>query len=506
MRDFSSRPDQVRSVHQGGRPAELGQAWELSEPHWMQPPWPRAERLSRSDPLSFASIGKNVALITALLLINRLGTAGNIACYAVLLLMAVRSPLGALKALSISGLVITASEFFVVRGGFVAPLKYILLLVGGLTLLRAAHRPFYMRPLAWLLVFGFVAASLAVMNGYFVEVSLLKIASFTFGAVCLLAAGHLVSDIEREVLAWTFSLSLVVAILSYGALVIGAGYGSFETIWGDRYSGFRGLLSHPQSLGIVACLMAVYLTAIQIFARFPYRKSAFLLLASMMGLLYLSQARTGMLGYFLASGLGLLLVGLARKSPREQKLLRSYQARFFALAALALVALVSVELLTGDVSAKATEFLAKGKPVQGEGLSVLYQARAEQIATSWQNFQQHPWTGINFGTDLNYKWQETATLLSAATEKGFLPAAVLEEVGLIGTLFFVLFVGSLYYYLIRTRRYLALALFTGLLVVNLGEMMFFAFGGLGTISWALIGLTMPAAQAHIRLLGSSTGY
>ncbi len=448
---------------------------------------------------------RSVLLIIALLLLNKLGTPGNLLCYAFLFPMALRSPQGALKALSISGLLITASDFFVTRGAPVGPLKYVLLLVAGLTLLRHSRNIVGQPFLAWLLAFGLVAAMLSIWNGYFVEVSLLKLASFTFGAFCLLNVAQLRRPIATEMVAWAFALILAVVVLSYGALAIGAGYGSVESLYGYRFSGYRGVFSHPQTLGVMAGIFATYLTALLLFVPYPHRRLALGTLLALLGLLYLSEARTGMLGYVLAMGAVLVLVGLARQPPAERRLLRRYQRQFVAIAFFGLLGLALLEGVTGGVTERATEFLRKGDDLEAVTAETLYGTRQEQIERALEGFRSSPWTGIGFGTDRSIEWQRSATLLSASTEKGFLPTAVLEEVGVIGSVFFVGFVLSLLAWLLRSRRYLGLATFIALLVVNLGEMVFFAFGGMATLCWAVVGMALAAGNAHVQALGRAGG-
>lgn len=447
-----------------------------------------------------AAVRNNLFVIISLLFVNKLGAPGNLLCYAVLMGMALRTPAGALKALSISGLLIVASDFFVTRGAPAGPLKYVLLLVAGFTILRSSRNPVGQPFLIFLLLFGVVAALLTLTNGYFVAVSLLKIGSFIFGAFCLLNVAQLRKNIAPEMLEWGYSLVVAVVLLSFMALAIGAGYGSYETIWGGRFSGYRGVFSHPQTLGVMACLFAVYLTSLLLFVDFPHRRVTAALLLALLSLLYLSEARTGMLGYLLAMGIVLILVGLVRKPAQEQKLLKRYQKQFLGASLIGMVLLIIVEGLTGTVSERVVAFLEKGKEMEHISAIVLLKTREEQIEGAWENFKENPWTGIGFGTDLSSHWQRTATLLSASTEKGFMPTALLEEVGIIGTTFFLIFIVSLFGFLVRTRRYLSLAMMTGLLVVNLGEMMFFAFGGMATLCWSLIGMSIAGSNAHIQQL------
>lgn len=439
-----------------------------------------------------------MAIIIALLVLNKLGTFGNIAFYGILFFWALRGPEGAIKALSLSGFLITASDFFVTRGAAVAPLKYLLLLFAGFTIIRCVDNPFGKTFLRMLLLFGGVVALLTLYNGYFVDVSLLKLGSFVYGAFCLLTIVQLKRSLSSEMLEWGFSLTFVVVLLSYTALAIGAGYGEFETIWGGRFSGFRGVFSHPQTMGVMACLFSVFLSTLLLFIDFPHRKIALFMLGSLLVLLYLSGARTGVLGYFLTMGVTLTLVGIQRSSPVETNRLRRYQMQFFSLAFSGLVALVMIDMFSGVVTDKATEFLAKGKSYNEFNAQVLLSSREDQMNRALDNFKKSPLTGIGFGTDLSPAWQSKATLLSASTEKGFLPTALLEEVGIIGSAFFVLFILSLFSFTLRTRRYLGLAMLTGFLVVNLGEMMFFAFGGMAMFCWPLLAMCMTVSNAHLQ--------
>lgn len=437
-------------------------------------------------------------LITALLLVNKLGNVGNIACYVFLFAWALRSPQDAIKAVSVSGLIIMASDFFVTHGELIAPLKFLLLGVAGFTILQSVKDPLTRGFLVCLLLFGAVCALLSLYNGYFVPVSLLKIASFTYGAFCLLAIVQVRGNLAPELLEWAFALTLVVVALSCAALAIGVGDGAYDTVWGFRFSGYRGVFSHPQTLGAMACILAVFLTSLLLFVDFPRRHLAVIMLLGLFVLLYLSEARIGLLGFGLAMGVTLALVGFSQKPVDEAELLHRYQATFVAAVVFAVLTLMLLESFTGSVSQGTTQFLAKGKSVDRITADFLLSAREEQIYRNWRVFKTSPWTGIGFGTDTTPWWQRSASLFSASTEKGFLPTAILAEIGLIGTAFFLGFLVSLYSFVIRERRYLGLALFTGYLVVNLGEMMFFAFGGMAMLCWPLVAMSMTVSNAQLQ--------
>ncbi|MDE3051447.1 MAG: hypothetical protein KGJ48_16300, partial [Nitrospirota bacterium] len=77
--------------------------------------------------------------------------------------------------------------------------------------------------------------------------------------------------------------------------------------------------------------------------------------------------------------------------------------------------------------------------------------------------------------------------LSAPTEKGFLPTAILEETGILGTLCLILLLGSLIWQVSRKSDIATTWIFFTSILVNVGEMVFFSFGGLGLYIWLIMG-------------------
>jgi hypothetical protein len=103
----------------------------------------------------------------------------------------------------------------------------------------------------------------------------------------------------------------------------------------------------------------------------------------------------------------------------------------------------------------------------------------------WQNFLESPLIGIGFEVSKSHYFEENATLFYAPIEKGFLPLAVLEETGVIGTFFFLVFLVTYMRSLGNSLNVPGLAMFLTFLAVNCGESMFFALGGHGAFGWLL---------------------
>ena len=109
------------------------------------------------------------------------------------------------------------------------------------------------------------------------------------------------------------------------------------------------------------------------------------------------------------------------------------------------------------------------------------------IERSWSIFLDQPLMGIGFGTSLDPYFIAKATLFSAPTEKGFLPTALLEEVGIFGALCFMIFLFAFFAHYWKARNIIALGMMVALLLLNFGEMMFFAMGGMGLYCWSMVG-------------------
>jgi hypothetical protein len=123
-----------------------------------------------------------------------------------------------------------------------------------------------------------------------------------------------------------------------------------------------------------------------------------------------------------------------------------------------------------------------------------YHSRGGGIAFQWRRFLEQPLTGHGFGIDVAHgNEKRPGTFLgipiSASTEKGFLPTAFLEEVGLLGALFFAPFLFAL----LKGASYQSdiglIAMFFACLFVNIGEAVFFSPGQIGGFFWVIIGLS-----------------
>ena len=166
-------------------------------------------------------------------------------------------------------------------------------------------------------------------------------------------------------------------------------------------------------------------------------------------------------------------------------------AQLFLFIAFGLVGIFILEVATGGViTGRFSDFALKAiRSGGGYGLSfaTVFESRMGLIDQSLYGFKQSPMTGIGFGTMLDATWAANATLFTAPTEKGFLPTAILEETGVFGAGCFVIFLLLFFKKYWSARNVVAVGVMVCFLLLNLGEMMFFALGGMGLYCWSILG-------------------
>lgn len=308
-----------------------------------------------------------------------------------------------------------------------------------------------------------------------VDVSILKSVSMILVLSTLLAAwGGLPPGERQRTERFVFGGLIAVLLVSLPLVPTGLGYLRNGT-------GFQGVLSHPQVFGPTAAMVGAMVGGRLLENPRP-RWRDLALFAMCMVLVVLSEARTAgfamILGLF---GVAILLPVFAGV-PRRKILPGLRSRRFLTMAFICLLgAIVAAPFLSNTLQGylfkrtNATSFIEAADASRG---SLVYMMI--------ENISESPWTGIGFGiaTDPSEMMVLRDPLLglpfSATVEKGVLPIAVVEELGVIGAL--ALF-GWLLVVLRRGARAGAsqFAVLLTLLLVNFGESMLFSVGGMGML-------------------------
>lgn len=438
---------------------------------------------------------KNVFLIAVLFFLNKLGTPGSLLGYLILFIMAARSTEGAIKAMSLGALFIIANSYLVSINLAHTFLRFPLVAVAGARIFwdasRFAPRLFSQGHLHALLIFGGVSLVCAFVNQYFFMISFLKLSVFTYGAYAIMLGTHLQRTSGSDLTAWFSAIILFFILGNLLAYATGVGYtfrGRLLEAGGTL--GFAGMTNHPQTQGPLAAISAIYAFCVYLFTPYRMRWLMGLAVPVLLIMCYMSAARTGLFAVSLAMGVILwatFFMGGGRKRIR----LNISSAQIIIIILFGVSAVILLEAFTGGaISGKFGDFALKA--IRGDTAGELsfanvFASRMPLIEASIINFKQSPITGIGFGTMLDARWASNASLFTAPTEKGFLPTAVLEETGVLGAACFAIFVLSFAWKYWKKRNIVAIGIMVCFLLLNLGEMMFFALGGMGLYCWSILG-------------------
>jgi len=328
-----------------------------------------------------------------------------------------------------------------------------------------------------LILFFITIGTLSIFFSYNAAVSILKLVSFTFAFLIILVGfNSQEASLIDEFKKFYFSLigSLLLLSIPIALLPRAAHY------WG---AGFQGMFNNPQTLGVYLAPITSWVTADLVF----YKRRAGFFHKSFVALLwlamFLSQCRTGALSVSL-SVITMVLVSLCGRGNTDS----DYRSK----ARLAVISLFLFSFIV--VSLFLSGFLAKG----GKSIEQSVQhSRVEGIAYYWKRFLANPLTGVGFGVEPSRRFKAVEFFgipISASTEKLFLPVAILEEVGIIGTLFFCILLLALANCALRNPDISLRCVFLSCLLVNLGEFVFFSANSDGLYFLILIGYVLRTSR------------
>jgi O-Antigen ligase len=338
-----------------------------------------------------------------------------------------------------------------------------------------------------LFVLWFVAAMVLLANSVFVsdlpKVSAFKAISFSLGVLCAIRLGMVAAHRRDELMLFIATSGTTIFLASVPLLPFAVGHSV-------NGSGFNGLLSHPQGLGIFLVMTgsAAFATALK-----APRLRRLLITAGLAqwSMIYFTRSRTA----FVAICLGgiVYVVEFVVRNERENRL------KYFSLplAILLIAGLLLVVVVSPGVRSGVVAFLEKGHddsfdlfddPEYAVGAS----SRGSQIADGLELAEEHPLFGAGFGVDQDSEsdmaingaqWEGIP--LSAPVEQGFLPIATVAQIGFVGSAFVFAFLFYIYR-LARPDSGETAALFAAVVGVNFGEMIFYSTGGWGIVMWVLL--------------------
>jgi hypothetical protein len=341
----------------------------------------------------------------------------------------------------------------------------------------------------WPLVLGIVFATHSLVFSEIPDISLMKSVIWALVTVTIFQAfAKMTQDELRDFARWFLFVFAILMVISWPLLVTPVGF-----LRNGR--GFQGMLNHPQTYGVFVGILAAF-TAAKILGEKKPPMVYFAILGSAVVALLLTQARTGGVAF-----LGGVLAALALLQVFRQRRAVIPGARSKRTALLVCLIFATATISFDRWSPFVVDYLVKGYEISS--FSDLYEtSRGRLVDRSLISFSENPLTGVGFGIDntreMNvYRDPFFGLPVSAPIEKGNAYVASLEEVGLIVSAVILLWL--LY---LLPRAFIAgvvpLTVFCAVLLVNIGEAVFFSPGGNGLLMLLLLGWSVHQAPPRIQ--------
>lgn len=329
------------------------------------------------------------------------------------------------------------------------------------------------------LLLGALVLVHSVLFSAMVDVSVLKVVSWTLVMTTLTAAWLGLKAKERETTSrQIFGGLIVVMLLSLPLLASPLGYLRNET-------GFQGVLNHPQAFGPTMALLGAW-AASRMFAEKRPPWLVLGLVPACFVLCVLSEARIA--GLSLLIGVAISVVAAPLLYGRSGSIMAGLHSDRVKLVVLLLLTLgMSFSSL---VTERIQSFITKRSDAVTVG-EAYDNSRGYMLDRMLTNIYEKPLVGIGFGISSEL-WQMDVVRdeifglpVSAPVEKGVLPVAVLEELGLIGLFGVAVWIWQLLRRIARAGITPLCVSITSLLL-NMGESTLFSPGGLGLLSLILL--------------------
>ena len=406
-------------------------------------------------------------------------------CYFILPLFAVANPV----ILPISGIYIVVE-----RIGFVV-FTIVFLLRG-----RDSGRQRI--PILSIFIYLFCAV-FSSMNGYMPQISYLKILNMAFFVIGLYMVGTKISHHEKIAIFMREFVFAIVVLIVFGSLFTllvphaayyvsvssvlrTEGVAAADQILSDRMNGlFCGIVYQSQALAPILVCIFVWIVCDFIVIQRGRGVLHIILIFIMPYLMYLTRSRTALLSLFV----GILMI-LIYFLPRVN-LSRKLKKRAISYVITGFICLVTAGIIMEMRGNGLTKWIRKVDDVQADDRSMteaFTASRLGRIEECLYDFRKNPLLGmgfqVNMWTPIDYR-NGDVSLLSAPVEKGFVPAMILGEGGIVGAIAFVLFLLIFYHKCALKQYHITIVMFTVYLSTNLAEATIFSPGGVGGILWII---------------------
>ncbi len=326
------------------------------------------------------------------------------------------------------------------------------------------------------------------------EISVLKVFMFATAILASLGGWGGMDEDERRTTAQMIVGGLI--LLSLASLVILVAFPG-RAFYGTNTSLFKGALYHSQVFGPTMGFLAAALTLQCLTIRPISLWRAVVLLISAY-LMVRSSARVGVVAY-----LGGVLAGFGYAIASSLVVRYRHHPRIVVTRLVVATLLMMVLIIfAGDrISKGVREFIAKAAIDEDGDISLLeagMKSRGAKLEELVANIRRSPLTGIGFGVSSSAEDRKNIVRdgilglpIMATVEKGILPLAIVEELGIPMATIVFLWIAMLI--LLSTRGgMLTVAVISACLMSNIAEAALFSPGGTGLLQLVLVGWAVMA--------------
>lgn len=359
-------------------------------------------------------------------------------------------------------------------------------------------------------------AVVSSMQGYFPEISYFKLLNF---AVFLMGIWIGSRNLDRSPLdlltlrKFFFALSIFFIIGSLMLLPfpsicyfqntrgLAAQFGAeaanamFREQVSEGVSYFSGVTNQSQCLGPLLALVLWWMIGDMMLVERRLRKFHAAVILIGLGLMYLTRSRASLFAFVIG---GMVFVGHALG---HISLPHAVKRRIKKIALVGMVALGLLIVVLQIRGGLMTKWVRKTNE-SGDNRSLVEavtESRQGLIEENLADFKNNNLLGCGFQVAYYHPYlyaNHKGLILSAPIEKGLLPLMVLGETGVVGAVFFLIFLVSFYAGCGRKKLYMTMTMFSVLLASNIGEADFFSPGGIGGAKWVLAAIGGFVIDAH----------
>lgn len=434
--------------------------------------WPELNRKNQIDVAMIVCLAAAVAL-------RILGESNAVLAYLLVAGYSLFGRIAAIQALTISWFLTVLNPGIAPDASGLAAGKFLVIFSAAISVgIRAVlSRPKFIKKFNFAtLMLGLMVVIHSFFFSFEMDVSILKVSAWLTVILTLLSAWQNIDDESRTVLFNQIENFLTfIVVLSFPLLAIpGIGYLRNDV-------GFQGLLNHPQAFGPTVALLGALVGGKVLSSNITKWKDVFVF-AICLVMVVLSGARTA--GFA-------MLIGLAATIAFGPILVRRTRMSFMpGLKSRKFWTFLAIGFLVISIAGSFfVEHISTYVFKRAEGSTLIDAAEASRgglVLEMISNIEARPLVGIGFGVSSRPSEMEIVRdgflglPLSTAVEKGVMPIAVIEELGIICAAAVFLWL-LLVLKICSAKGAQKLVLVMTLLLINLGESMLFSVGGMGMI-------------------------